>query len=381
MDEKKRALMLASVASMIDQFNMPNIRLLQSLGYTVDVSADFSDPGNISVERASYLKKKLESEGVKVFDTPIPRSLSPKRVIEAYRQVTQQADKGHYKLVHCHSPIGGALTRLAFRKHRKRGTKVIYTAHGFHFYKGAPLRNWLVFYPAERILSRFTDTLITINKEDYLRAKTTFHAKETVYVPGIGINTAKFANNDGRQKVRKEFGIPEDKTVFLSVGELNTNKNHRIAIQGLSKLDCDFTYIIVGQGVLEEDLKQTAKEAGIGDRVIFAGFRTDVADFYSAADCFIFPSFREGLSVSLMEAMAGGMTIVCSRIRGNTDLVDEGKGGYLFDPHSEEEFTAAVRSVLTADAKEIKEYNAGKIAGFDNKKVELMMKEIYMSNS
>ena len=342
MAEEKRALMIASVASMIDQFNIPNIRLLQALGYTVDVSADFSDPGNISIERAKDLRRELESEGVAVFNIPIPRTLSPKRITDAYRRIKQQADQRRYTLVHCHSPIGGALTRLAFRKHRKSGTEVIYTAHGFHFYKGAPIKNWLLFYPVERALSRFTDILITINKEDYSRAKTTFHAKETVYVPGIGIETAKFENNNGRKQIREEFGIPDDRLTFLSVGELNANKNHCNAIKALSKIDRDFTYIIVGKGVLEEELKETARNNGIGDKVIFAGFRSDVADFYTAADCFVFPSFREGLSVSLMEAMASGMPIVCSRIRGNTDLVDEEMGGYLFDPADVESIRKAI---------------------------------------
>ena len=379
MAENKRALMLASVASMIDQFNIPNIRLLQSLGYTVDVSADFSNPGNITVERAQKLRKELEAEGVTVFDTPIPRSLSPKQITEAYRQIKQQADNEHYRLVHCHSPIGGALTRMAFRKYRKMGTKVIYTAHGFHFYKGAPFKNWLIFYPVERVLSRFTDILITINKEDYNRAKTTFHAKETIYVPGIGIDTAKFADSTGHGKIRKEFDIPNDRVVFLSVGELNANKNHSTAIKALSKIDCEFTYVIVGKGILEEELRKTAKEAGIENKMIFAGFRSDVADFYKNADCFVFPSFREGLSVSLMEAMASGMSIVCSRIRGNIDLVDEGKGGYLFDPHSEKELIDAVRRVLEADASAIKKYNAEKISGYDKRKVESIMAGIYMS--
>lgn len=378
MAENKRALMLASVASMIDQFNIPNIKMLQSLGYTVDVSADFSDPGNISVERAQDLRKELESDGVAVFDTPIPRALSPKRVAEAYRQVKQQADNGNYRLVHCHSPIGGALTRLAFRKHRKQGTKVIYTAHGFHFYKGAPFKNWLVFYPVERVLSRFTDILITINKEDYKRAKDTFHAKETVYVPGIGIDTARFADKGGRAKIRKEFGIPDDRMVFLSVGELNVNKNHSTAIKALSRIDREYTYIIVGKGVLEEELKEIARETGIGDKVIFAGFRSDVADFYTAADFFVFPSFREGLSVSLMEAMASGMSIVCSRIRGNTDLVDEGKGGYLFDPADAESVRDAICKALDADRKEMGEYNTIKVKDFDRSIVKSKMTELYL---
>lgn len=174
----KKALQLASVASMIDQFNIPNIKLLRSIGYKVDVVADFTNPGNISIERARELIKQLESMDVRVIDIAVPRSLDPKTVISAYRRVRELVTTEHYNLIHCHSPIGGAIVRLAAKNERKKGTKVIYTAHGFHFYNGAPLKNWILFYPVEKWLSRYTDILITINQEDYKRASGKFYAKK-----------------------------------------------------------------------------------------------------------------------------------------------------------------------------------------------------------
>ena len=207
---EKRALQLASVASMIDQFNISNIEILQSLGYRVDVVADFTNPGTITKERADNLKKRLIAMDVRVFDIPIPRSLNPKSIQLAYKKVKSLLYKENYNLLHCHSPIGGVIARQAAKGLRKDGLKVIYTAHGFHFYDGAPLKNWLVFYPIEKYYSRYTDVLITINKEDYKRAKEEFYAKKTVYVPGVGVDTEKFKHDEnGRQRIRDELNLSE----------------------------------------------------------------------------------------------------------------------------------------------------------------------------
>ena len=182
-DEKPKALMIASVASMIDQFNMDNISILLKLGYEVHVAADFVDGGTINQERIENLKTRLLEMGVDVFHIVIPRKITAiNKIITAYKEVKDLCDANCYRIVHCHSPIGGVVARMAARDIRKKGTKVIYTAHGFHFYDGAPKKNWLMFYPVEKECSRLTDVLITINKEDYNRAKKSFHAKETMYV-------------------------------------------------------------------------------------------------------------------------------------------------------------------------------------------------------
>lgn len=374
---EKRALMLASVASMIDQFNIPNIKLLQALGYRVDVVADFTNPGTITAERSNALKSRLSEMNAQVYDIAIPRSLSPRAILMAYKKVRKLVSEKQYDLIHCHSPIGGAICRLAARKERKKGTRVIYTAHGFHFYTGAPLKNWLIFYPIEKWLSRYTDVLITINKEDYKLASERFRAKETVYVPGIGIDTAKFAAACGRERIRKELGIGENDIMLLSVGELSDRKNHQAIVRAIAGLGEKQYYVIVGRGEKQQKLKSLAAELGIEEQLKLAGFRADVADFYDAADLFAFPSLQEGLPVALMEAMASGLGVVCSGIRGNTDLIDPEKGGFLFDPHNTDEIAACIRKALAADRKEMGRYNLEKVRLFDRTYVEREMERIY----
>ncbi len=337
--EGKKALQLASVASMIDQFNMPNIEILKSLGYEVDVVADFKKPGTITTKRAKDLIQRLNDMNVKVFDIHIPRSLNPIIVLSAYIKVKKIIETEGYDLIHCHSPIGGAICRLAAVSQRKRGTKIIYTAHGFHFFKGAPIKNWIIFYPIEKWLSKYTDVLITINKEDYRRAKKYFNAKNTVYIPGVGVDTKKFApRQDRREKIRKELNLSDEQIMLLSVGELNENKNHISVIKAIK--DTDYVYVIVGKGDKKLELESAAKECNVDLRLM--GYRSDVADFYNAADVYVLPSLREGLNVSLMEAMASGLAVTCSDIRGNTDLIVDS----TFDPKDTKGLAVALKNTL-----------------------------------
>lgn len=368
---EKKALQLASAASMIDQFNIQNIQILKSLGYSVDVIADFTNPGTITVERANDLKKRLEDMNVRVFDVAIPRSLNPHSILSAYKKVKELLNKENYKLLHCHSPIGGVIARQAAKGKRKDGLKVIYTAHGFHFYDGAPLKNWLIFYPIEKHYSRCTDVLITINKEDYERAKKKFRAKETVYVPGVGVDIDKFKpREDGRTRIREELGLDDGRLMLLSVGELNENKNHATVIKSIAGME--LIYVIVGKGEKADELKKIAEENKVDLRLV--GFRTDVADFYDAADVYVLPSIREGLNVSLMEAMASGLAVACGRIRGNTDLIEESK--VLFNPGSTDEIRAAIEYAL-AHRNQLEKLNIDKIRLYDIAKVSDLTSEIY----
>ena len=375
---EKRALQLASVASMIDQFNMPNIRIMQSLGYKVDVVADFTNPGTITKERATLLKKRLADMGVRVIDIVIPRSINIKEILSAYKRVKKLVISEHYNLIHCHSPIGGAILRIAARNERKKGTKVIYTAHGFHFYDGAPIKNWLVFYPVEKWLSRYTDILITINQEDYKRALYNFKAKKTEYIPGIGVDTQKYRQNINREKIRKELGLDDSDVMLLSVGELNENKNHEIVIRALSKLKERLCYVVVGKGNKEGYLKNLINELNLQGKVYLVGYREDVEDFYNAADVFVFPSFREGLSVALMEAMANSLPVVCGKIRGNTDLIDE-EGGIFFNPYNEKTLVEAIHKELSSNYIKQGKHNRLRIKSYDLKRVEELITTVYTS--
>ena len=212
----KKALMMASVASMIDLFNMDNIEILKDLGYEVEVACNFEYGSITSQDRVDEFKEELIRDNFKVHHLPVPRSVFAIRdIVKSYKMMKKLCDENNYEIVHCHSPIGGIVARLACRKARKKGTKVIYTAHGFHFFKGAPLKNWLVYYTAERITAKFTDSLITINKEDYENAQK-FNVENTEYVPGIGIDVDKIKNvKIDRSKKRSEFNLSEDDYVLL----------------------------------------------------------------------------------------------------------------------------------------------------------------------
>ncbi len=366
----RRVLMTATVPSMIGQFNTDNIKILLDMGYMVDVAADFTDTSVWPTERVEKFKDQMKDLGVECIQIDFSRSASKiKRHISAYKQVLKLLSEREYAFIHTHTPISSAIIRMAAKK---KGVKVIYTAHGFHFYKGAPFINWFIFYPIEKHLSKYTDVLITINKEDYNRALAKFSAKKTVYVPGVGVDTAKFSEENTENHIREELGINKDVFMLLSVGELNDNKNHAAVIKAISGMD--LTYVIAGKGDNEAKLKELARECN--SKVILTGFRTDVADFYKAADAYILPSLREGLNVSLMEAMASGLPCLAGKIRGNVDLVDE-EGGFTFEPVDVAEIKDAVEKVLKADRAEMSKYNSKKIVSFDKTNVYEKMRKTY----
>lgn len=375
----KKVLVLASVASMIDQFNMPNIELLQSMGYEVHVACNFLKGSTCSSEKIEQLKKRLNDIGVTFFQIDFTRSvMNLKQDYIAYKQVKKILIENKYAFIHCHSPIGGVIGRLAGHATR---TKVIYTAHGFHFFKGAPLKNWLIYYPIEKFCARYTDVLITINKEDYAFAKKKMPAKKVCYVPGVGIDLSKIQNIVcDRNEVRKSMEVPEDCVLLLSIGELNDNKNHQVVLKALSKLNNkNVHYAIAGRGNKKDFLLNLAKELNIENQLHLLGFRTDALQLYKATDLFVFPSFREGLSVSMMEAMASGCPIVCSKIRGNIDLVIDGIGGYHFEPNDDSTLTNQI-ALLTDDISKRKEMglaNMHVIKTFSLENVLLEMKNIY----
>ena len=374
-DEKKKALIVASVASMIQQFNMNNIDLLLKNGFTVDVACNCKDGNTISNEKVQEMIDELENKGVKVYHIPIPRKVKDiKGIKNSIHLIKIMCRKNNYDLMHCHSPIGSVVARIAAKG---KVNRVIYTAHGFHFYKGAPIINWLVYFPVEYMMSFITDVLITINKEDYVFAQRYMHAKKVEYVPGIGIDTKKFAlNNIDKIKKRKELGLNEDDIMILSVGELNDNKNHKIVIEALSKIDDDnLYYCIAGKGDKGRELKLLAEKLDVNLELL--GYRTDISELLYVTDIFAFPSIREGLSVALMEAMACGNAIVCSNIRGNVDLISNGVNGICFK--NQRELERALK-MLVSDERLRNNYSKkaiDTIKGFSSELVNNLMQSIY----
>ncbi len=378
----KKALMMASVAGMIDGFNRDNMTILQELGFQVEIACNFEYGSQNNQDRDQKFRLEMEEAGIKTYQLPVPRSpIKLRAIFRAYRKMEKICKENRYQLVHCHSPVGGVVARFACLGQRKKGTKVIYTVHGFHFFKGAPLKNWLLYYPVERFISRFTDLLITINKEDYKRAQT-FHAKKVAYIPGVGIDVVKFKEaKKGRKQKRAELGIEKDQIVFLSVGELRVLKNHETAIRAMARLkNKNFTYLLVGDGDLHRYLEELAQSLGIGDHVRFLGYRQDVAEICGAADIFVFPSLREGLSVAFMEAMSAGLPVVASKIRGNADLIENGKGGYLNSPKDIEGFSKSLDKLENNSKirRLMGERNAVEIMKYDQKIVNQKMKTLYL---
>ncbi len=379
----KRVLMLASVASMIDQFNMPNIALLQKLGYEVDVACNFIEGNTCSDERVAELKQKLQDMHVRCYQIDFARNIKHMgQNMRALRQVEGLMKQNGYAFCHCHSPIGGVVARIA--GHRTK-TKVIYTAHGFHFYQGAPVMNWLVYYPVEKMLSRWTDVLITINHEDYKLAKKKFKMKKLTYVPGIGIDTQREGlSQKEKEEKRKELGIPQDAFLITNAAEFTPNKNQKTVIEAIEQLhNPNIYFVMCGIGEKKAELEQYVKEHGLEEHIRFVGFRNDLHEILQTSDCFVLSSFREGLSVALMEAMAEGLPVVCGRIRGNVDLIKDGKGGILVSPGEEKDYEEAFRKLYEMKQKAFQKFeniglnNRNKVEAFSKETVDQIMKKVY----
>lgn len=313
-NKPKKVLFTATVVKThINVFHLPYLKWFKEHGYEVHVAAknDFINELCIIPNCDQY------------YDINFTRFPFSKANIKAYKQLKKLIQENNYDIIHCHTPVAGVLTRLAARN--SKNTTVIYTAHGFHFFKGAPLLNWLIYYPVERFCARFTDKLITINQEDYERAKRFSLRKngKVYYVAGVGINLEKIQNLkvDVKQK-KAELGILGNIPVLLSVGELIKRKNHETVLKALSQIkDKNFIYLICGRGVLKEHLQNLTKQLGLESKVKFLGFRKDIAEICKTADLFIFPSYQEGLPVALMEAMEAGLPAIASNVRGNRDLI------------------------------------------------------------
>lgn len=377
--------MVAHVASMIDLFNRSNISLLKELGFEVHIACNFEYGNVTSKERIEQFKEYLKNQEIKYYNIPFPRKISAIGLIfESYKTIGSLIKQNQYDIVHCQGPISGVIARLAVRASKNRDFKVIYTAHGFHFYKGAKLVNWLLYYNIEKMCARYTDCIITINNEDFVNAKKMVQRNRNikiVKIPGVGIDTKKISNDLEYEKdIREEFHLHPDSRIIVTVGELVHNKNHRAAIEAFAKAKLENTYyIICGIGSEKEKLQSLVQELSLEGQVIFAGFRSDITRIDHFADLFLFPSEREGLPVSVMEAMAAGLPVVCSDVRGNRDLIDDNKGGYVRDINDIEGYAVCINKILSNKelASSMSIYNLNKIKNYDICEVNRRMKEIY----
>ena len=376
--QKKKVLFVATVVKThMMQFHIPYLKMFQEMGWETAVASrnDYENPEDCRIPYCDTY-----------YDIPFERLPWKPRNIHSYRILKKIIDEGNYDIIHCHTPVGALIARLAALAARKKGTKVIYTAHGFHFFTGAPLQNWLMFYPVEWLLAPVTDVLITINREDYARARKRLHAKRIEYVPGVGIHTAKFRElTIDREEKRSSLGYGAEDFLVLTVAEMTAKKNHITVRKALAllkergQLD-NIHYLICGRGEMWASLEQSAKELGISDHVNFLGYRTDAPELYKACDLFAFVTFREGLSVALMEAMSSGIPIVCAKIRGNTDLIEDHVSG-IFSENSPE---AVAEHILTLYRdpeyrKSLGQAASEKVLMCDDKNVLQQVKDIYLS--
>lgn len=375
---KKKILFVATVVKThIMQFHIPYLKMLQDMGWETAVAArnDYENFADCVIPHCDTY-----------YDIPFARIPWKQENLRAYRMLKTIIDEGAYDVVHCHTPVGALIARLAARDARKKGTKVVYTAHGFHFFAGAPLKNWMLFYPAEWLLAPLTDVIITINREDYARAKKCLHAGRIEYVPGVGLDTGKFScPGFDRAEKRRELGFRSQDFLMLTVAEMTKNKNHTTVLKAVAQLKdtpeyAHFHYLIVGRGEQREILEEEAAALGIEDHVHFLGYRTDAAQLYRTCDLFAFLSYREGLSLALMEAMSSGMAILCSQIRGNTDLIDDNVSG-VFAQNDPVSVSETILELLRDPEKRqcLGKAAAEKVKAFDEKPVQSRMKEIYES--
>lgn len=345
----KKVLIVASVVSFIEWFNKENVEYLHNeIGSEVHIACNFGYMEDTDEKRTELYIRKLKNEGIVLHDINFARSPFGKENLVAYKRLKQLINNIKFDLIHCHTPTASILTRIAARTARKAGTTVMYTCHGFHFHNAAPKKNWLLYYPVEKICSLMCDYIVTINKEDFNRAKS-FYAKNVRYIPGVGVDIKRIKETVvDKKEYKRSIGIPEDGIILLSVGEIIERKNHEVIIRALGKLqNRNIFYVICGKGPLKEYLEELAKSLGVGGNVVFLGFRKDIPELCNIADISAFPSRIEGLGLAGIEAMAAGVPLISSNVHGILDYVIDGKTGYAFNPDDIDGFANAINKLST----------------------------------
>ena len=339
-----KILLIATVQSHICQFHKPLVAMLHEHGCEVHVAA------RNNLAEKNGLKLDFVEQ---VFDVPFQRSpFSPKN-LGAYKQLKKIIVEGGYDVIHCNTPVGGVLGRLAARKARKHGTKVFYTAHGFHFYKGAPKKNWLIWYPVEKFMCRYTDKLITITQEDYNLASAKFPT-QVERIHGVGANSAKYRKLSEMDclQLRHELGYANDTQLLLCTGELLPNKNQITAIRAmkiLTEKHADTKLLLAGNGPTLQELQTEVSTLNLQNCVEFLGYRTDLERYANIADVIVSCSYREGLPMNIVEGMLLGKPVVASYNRGHRELIVPGGTGYMVPPTDSNAFAEKI-SILLDDS-------------------------------
>lgn len=365
----KKILYVATITPHFYYFHLPSFEMFKKLGWQVDVAAH----GDIELPFCDNR-----------YEIPIQRSPADKRNFAAYKELKKIIKENHYNIIHCHTPMGGILARLAARTERKHGTKVIYTAHGFHFYKGAPALNWIIYYPIEFVMSFITDCLITINDEDFAFAKKHLKAKIIEKVNGVGYNCDKYfpVSEEEKQKLRKKLGYSADEKLLIYVAEMNKNKNQSMLLKTLkilSEKHDNVRLLLAGEDNCNGEYVRLAKILGIENKVDFLGQRNDIDDLLHASDIAVGSSIREGLPVNVMEALACGLPVVLSDNRGHRALTVNGENGYTVRINDYENMATQIEQIVFNDEcyKKFSEKSSGLVKPYSKTNVIKELEEIY----
>lgn len=369
----KKALLLAPMSSVHERFNCANISALKKLSCEIHIAANFE----LSDHDKEY-QKVMKEDGINTHQMPFVRSSLFKN-LKVIPKIKELLKSEKFDMVHCHTETGGILTRLSMSA--DKNAKYVFTPHGMSFYKGSSLKSQLIYYPIEKWICSKMSANFAMNSEE-LEVLRKWNKPTAKFIHSVGIELSKIQDIDiNIEEKRNEFNLPFDAKVILSVGELNKNKNHEVILKAISKISNkeNLYYIICGEGEKKECLKDLAGSIGIGERLIMPGYRRDIKEILKIADVFVFPSFHEGLAVSMMEAMAASLPVVCSKIRGNVDLIKDGEGGFLIEPTDIDGFKGAIDKILNDDnlkqAMSVK--NLDNIKNFSQERVQGETEEIY----
>lgn len=364
-----KILYVSTISDTTNAFLVPHIEFLIDQGHHVDIACNIQ----------SEIAPDLLGRGCEIFNIGFQRNPLSIDNLLAYKKLKNLIIKNKYDLVHTHTPVASTCVRLACRC--LKDVKVYYTAHGFHFFKGAPIKNWLSYYLVEKWLSIYTDLIVTINKEDYNRARQSLWAGKVEYMPGVGLDIGKYRDIAVDKQVKRiEISVPGDAFVVLSVGELNVNKNHGTCIRALAKLkNPQIHYVICGVGPLKNYLLGLARDLDLKDQVHFLGFRKDIGEIYKSSDIFAFPSLREGLGMSALEAMACGLPLVTSNVHGIVDYSVNGITGYTCDPMDVDGFAESIGKLFLDEKllSRFSNFNKAFVENFSKEQALKSLRRIY----
>ena len=333
-----KKILITSTDLMMIQFLVPHVQNLINNGYQVDIAC------SIVKNRIEEIKKILPKCG-NIYTVELNRSPLKLSNLKGLKQLKKIIEKGGYDFIWTNEPVMGVMTRLAAKRYRKCGLKVMYMAHGFHFFKGAPKKNWLLFYPIEKLMTRYTDVLLTINEMDFNLAKARFKRVESIYkIHGTGIDFSRLNIQKERGCIRAELGINNDDFVLISVGELNKNKNQKVILKAIHYLQNEkIRYFLAGVGNEEKKLRKIVRKYHLENKVIFLGYVRNIGEYLKASDALAFPSYREGLGLAGLEAMYMGLPILTSDRHGINDYSVNEKTGFKYHPDDACGFAAGIK--------------------------------------